>query len=177
MSHVLKLTDDELAYCRELGVKRHMAKHPSFREKSVVPTKQLYAGESHVLGILGEYAYHKVTGSKLDECIYQRGDAGYDFEDFDLVSCIGLGDYMYSEKKLVKFIQMLDNGQSLITANVTDNFVERFYLHILIQWPKMQYLSLDKYIRRLRSALGDQRRIKIIQTPHKIFNVAIVEPE
>ena len=81
MSHVLKLTDDELAYCRELGVKRHMAKHPSFREKSVVPTKQLYAGESHVLGILGEYAYHKVTGSKIDECIYQRGDAGYDFEE------------------------------------------------------------------------------------------------
>ena len=81
MSTCLTLTQDELDYCKGLGVKRHMAKHPSFRDKSVVPTKQLYTGESHVLGILGEYAYHKVTGSKIYECIYERGDAGYDFEE------------------------------------------------------------------------------------------------
>ena len=81
MSTCLTLTQDELDYCKGLGVKRHMAKHPSFRDKSAVPTKQLYTGESHVLGILGEYAYHKVTGSKIDECIYERGDAGYDFEE------------------------------------------------------------------------------------------------
>ena len=53
MSTVVDITEDELDHCKQLGVKRHMAKHPSFRDKSVVPTKQLYTGESHVLGILG----------------------------------------------------------------------------------------------------------------------------
>tara|TARA_R100001377_G_scaffold85302_1_gene71401 strand:- start:2352 stop:2855 length:504 start_codon:yes stop_codon:yes gene_type:complete len=80
MSHVLKLTDDELAYCKELGVKRHMAKKPSFRNSRNL-RKQGFEGEIHMIGVIGEYAYHKVTGSKLDENIYATGDAGYDFED------------------------------------------------------------------------------------------------
>ena len=44
MSTVVDITEDELDHCKKLGIKRHMAKHPSFRDKSVVPTKQLYSG-------------------------------------------------------------------------------------------------------------------------------------
>lgn len=101
-------------------------------------------------------------------------DYGYEFSDFDLVVCIGLGDYMFDEK-LIKFLQMLDNGNCIITANICGNFIERRFLHDFIEWPKMQYLSLSVYKEKLRAAFGSKRRINIIRTPHKIFNVAIIE--
>lgn len=100
-------------------------------------------------------------------------EKGMDFNEFDLVVCVGLGDYMFGDK-LNKFMQMLDNGQKIITANISDNYVERFFLHLLIHWPAMQYLSLTQY----QSALlrnYPNRTIRITQTPHKIFNVAIIE--
>ena len=79
MSHVVKLTEDELAYCKALGVKRHMAKHPSFRNSRNY-RKQQFAGEIHMIGVMGEYAYHKLTGCELDKNIYATGDGGQDFE-------------------------------------------------------------------------------------------------
>jgi hypothetical protein len=100
--------------------------------------------------------------------------AGHSLYDFDLVICIGLGDYMYG-KKIYDFVRMLDNGGKIITANITDNFVERFFLHIFIQWPKMQYLGLAQYLQVLDSTLGSDRKVSIIQTPHGIFNIAVIE--
>ena len=99
---------------------------------------------------------------------------GHSFKEFDMVICIGLGDYMFGHK-LEKFVRMLDNGKTIITANISDNFVERFFLHRLIQWPSMQYLPISSYTKTLRKALGDNRQIKIIRTPHKIFHVAVVD--
>ena len=79
MSHVVTLTEDELAYCKALGVKRHLAKHPSFRNSRDY-RKQQFAGEIHMIGVMGEYAYHKLTGCELDKNIYATGDGGQDFE-------------------------------------------------------------------------------------------------
>jgi hypothetical protein len=101
-------------------------------------------------------------------------NAGHRFTNFDMVICIGLGDYMYGEK-IYDFIRMLDNGGgTIITANITDNFVERFFLHIFIQWPRMQYLALAQYLHVLDTVLPD-RKVSIIQTPHSIFNIAVIE--
>ncbi|MBU2025473.1 hypothetical protein KJ912_01915, partial [Patescibacteria group bacterium] len=71
-------------------------------------------------------------------------EKGIPFSDFDLVVCIGLGDYQ--GRKLRRFLQMLDNGSApIVTANVSNNWVERVFLHWFIQWPKMQYLSFERY--------------------------------
>lgn len=99
---------------------------------------------------------------------------GYDFKDFDIVVCIGLGDYMYGDK-IYQFVKMLDNGNKIITANISGNFVERIFMHVLLQWPKMQYLSTKKYKKVLVKSLGINRKIVIYRTPNKIFNVAIIE--
>jgi len=88
--------------------------------------------------------------------------------------CIGLGDYMFDEK-LVKFMRMLDNGQCIITANISGNNVERKFLHNFVRWPKMQYLSLGDYQDKLTSAYGMRKNISIIQTPQKIFNIAVID--
>ncbi|MEI8360762.1 MAG: hypothetical protein WCG01_01400 [bacterium] len=97
----------------------------------------------------------------------------YVFSDFDLVICIGLGDYMFGNN-LNKFMKMIDNGKKIITANISDNYVERFFLHLLIHWPAMQYLSLAQYKAALLRNYPN-RTIRITQTPHRIFNVAVIE--
>jgi hypothetical protein len=99
---------------------------------------------------------------------------GYDFKSFDLVVCIGLGDYQHGQK-ISQFIHMLDNGGKIITANVSGNFIERFSMHVLMQWPKMQYLSLKRYKKILVRSLGLGRKITIYRTPNKVFNVAVIE--
>jgi len=99
---------------------------------------------------------------------------GYVFEDFDLVVCIGLGDYMYGDK-IYQFVKMLDNGQKLITANISSNLIERIFMHVFLQWPKMQYLSIKKYKKILVKTLGIHRKITIYRTPNKVFNIAVVE--
>ncbi|MFH0840489.1 MAG: hypothetical protein V1865_00680 [bacterium] len=107
----------------------------------------------------------------LADCLNNKG---YNFKDFDIVVCIGLGDYMYGDK-IYSFLKMLDNGNKIITANITDNFVERFFLHVMLQWPKMQYLSLRTYKKILVRVFGVTRRISILRTPNKIFNIAVIE--
>lgn len=107
----------------------------------------------------------------LADCLAKNG---YQFEDFDIVVCVGLGDYMYG-KKILSFLKMLDNGKRIITANISDNFIERFFLHIMLQWPKMQYLSLTTYKRLLLRSFGLNRKISLYRTPNKIFNIAVIE--
>ncbi len=101
-------------------------------------------------------------------------EKNYDFNDFDLVVCIGLGDYMYGDK-IYQFVKMIDNGKRIITANISGNLVERIFMHVFLQWPKMQYLSLKKYKKILIKSLGIGRTITIYRTPNKIFNVTIIE--
>jgi len=94
---------------------------------------------------------------------------------FDIVCCIGLSDYYYSFDRVVKLLQMLDGNYTIIVANISGNFVERYYLHYLIQWPKMFYRSLDDWKNVLITAFGTNRKIRIVRTPLHIFNIGIVE--
>jgi hypothetical protein len=99
---------------------------------------------------------------------------GAEVDKFDIVTCIGLGDYYPTPKRITALLQHLNIGQMVITANVTDNIVERIFLHVLIQWPSMKYRSLRAW-RNAIVKVFDQRQIRIIQTPQGIFNIAVVE--
>lgn len=97
-------------------------------------------------------------------------------EHFDVVTCIGLGDYYYTPKRIQALLKSFGiNGHAkIITANISDNFIERPCLHVLIQWPKMKYRS-DKEWRDILFEAYKGRSIRVIQTPHRIFNIAVVD--
>ncbi|KKS26198.1 MAG: hypothetical protein UV36_C0004G0014 [Parcubacteria group bacterium GW2011_GWC2_42_6] len=99
-----------------------------------------------------------------------------DMAAFDIVVCIGLADYYYTQQRVIDLLRHFDGGlkHKVITANISDNFVERRLLHRLIQWPKMRYRSVVEWKGILLGAFG-KRPIKIIQTPHGIFNIAVIE--
>ncbi len=101
---------------------------------------------------------------------------GFDHSKFDMVVCIGLGDYFYTHQSIVKLLKSFDGcgSQKIVTCNISDNWVERWFLHTLIQWPKMKYRSLYAWESALSEAY-ENRNISIIQTPHKIFNIAVIE--
>jgi hypothetical protein len=100
---------------------------------------------------------------------------GYNFKEFDLVICIGLGDYMFGDKT-IKFLSMLDNGKKIIISNISKkSMIEKIFLHMFIQWPEMQYLPLEGYLTILEGAFKNNRKIKIIKTPLEVFNTAIIE--
>lgn len=101
---------------------------------------------------------------------------GFQSEHFDIVTCIGLGDYYYTPERIKTLLNSFGiNGHAkIITANIADNFVERPFLHVLIQWPKMEYRS-DKVWRNILFEVYGGRGIRVIQTPHRIFNIAVIE--
>ena len=76
---LIRLSDSEVKYCKDLGAKRHFAKHPSFRNKDRFDE---FSVESmpHILGVIGELAYAKLYGKKVDEEIYEVRDDGTDFD-------------------------------------------------------------------------------------------------
>lgn len=108
----------------------------------------------------------KNTGALVQEL-------GHSVSDFDIVCCMGLVDYYFTSEGAVNLIGQFSDARLIIAANIADNHIERFYLHNLIQWPKMKYRSLEEWIEILKKAYGS-RAIKIIQTPHGIFNIAVV---
>jgi len=101
---------------------------------------------------------------------------GLEMSQFDFVVCIGLGDYYYSPQRIVGLLKHLDGelNHKVITANISDNLIERGLLHKLIQWPKMKYRSTYEWKKIMFEAFG-RRPMRIVQTPHKIFNIAVVE--
>ena len=96
-------------------------------------------------------------------------------EHFDIITCIGLGDYYYTLIRIKALLKSFGiNGHAkIITANIADNFVERPFLHVLIQWPKMKYRS-DEEWRDILFEAYQGREIGVIQTPHRIFNIAVI---
>ncbi len=98
------------------------------------------------------------------------------FEEFDLILCIGLGDYVFGKHNLEKFLKTLDNGRAtIITSNVSGNYIERLFLHILIEWPWMQYLSKKRFYKITKKAIG-KNQVKIFPTTNGVFNVAKCSP-
>ncbi len=98
-----------------------------------------------------------------------------DINSFDIISCIGLGDYIFGKDKLKTFFSLLDHEAKLtLVANVSDNYIERFFLHILIQWPYMQYLNFQTFWNLVRDVFN-KKSVSIIATKNGIFNVAIIK--
>lgn len=101
---------------------------------------------------------------------------GFDTSLFHIVSSVGLGDYYYTTERIKGLLTHLKNGgkSKVMVANISGNIVERLMLHISIQWPPMKYRSLSTW-KKIVSSVFCGSRIRIIQTPHKIFNIAVVE--
>ena len=77
---LIKFTDKEIEWAIDMGKQRHGAKHVSFRESNQMGDVSKVFGGSHILGVLGELAYEKHTGIKMDRTIYAVRDPGHDFE-------------------------------------------------------------------------------------------------
>ncbi len=98
---------------------------------------------------------------------------------WDFVVCIGLGDYYYTYERissLLSHLKQLNPSEKIIIANISDNFVERFFLHSFIQWPKMKYRSLDEWVGIITSIFPSSEK-RVIQTPQEIFNIAVIQPK
>ena len=80
---IIKLSVEEQKFCADLGKKRHLAKHESFRNRNRFDNFEVEY-MPHFLGVLGEYVYAKYAGLKLDEEIYAVRDSGEDFAGIEI---------------------------------------------------------------------------------------------
>lgn len=99
----IKLTKEQLNYALDLAVKRHDAKHASFRNKDTElfsnDTKKSISARigadkqymAHFLGVLGELGWSLVTGEAVDEEIYDVRDSGQDFEGIEVKTITYMG--------------------------------------------------------------------------------------
>lgn len=74
---IIKLTDKQIQWCKNLGFKRSASKdhRPS-------QLKHKYNSQyNHFIGLLGELAYAIYSKQKVDTSIMTVGDNGIDFED------------------------------------------------------------------------------------------------
>ena len=87
-----KLDKKQLNYALGLAMKRHDAKHSSFRNKDTTRFMNDSKGQmsekfsvdkqymAHFLGVIGELGYSLATGETIDENIYSVRDDGQDFD-------------------------------------------------------------------------------------------------
>lgn len=101
-----KLSREQLNYALNLAVKRHDAKHSSFRNKDVEEFRNESKNKlsekfkvdhqymSHFLGVIGELGWSLVSGDTLDENIYSVRDDGQDFEGIEVktITYMGAGE-------------------------------------------------------------------------------------
>ena len=98
-----KLTNKQIKYALELAVRRHDAKHTSFRNKDtqrflnenkVKLSKEVKADfqyMAHFLGVIGELGYSLATGEPVDEEIYSVRDSGQDFDGVEVKTITYMG--------------------------------------------------------------------------------------
>jgi len=99
----IKLTKKQLDYALNLAIKRHDAKHTSFRNKDTElfsnDAKQSISARTgadrqymaHFLGVLGELGWSLITGEAVDEEIYDVRDSGQDFEGIEVKTITYMG--------------------------------------------------------------------------------------
>ena len=99
----IKLTKKQLNYALDLAMRRHDAKHTSFRNKDTElfsnDTKKSISARigadkqymAHFLGVLGELGWSLVTGEAVDEEIYDVRDSGQDFEGIEVKTITYMG--------------------------------------------------------------------------------------
>jgi len=101
-----QLDKEQLEYALDLAMRRHDAKHSSFRNKDTEnfrnKTKSKMSEKfkvdfqymAHFLGVIGELGYSLVTGEDVDEEIYAVRDSGQDFEGVEVktITYMGAGE-------------------------------------------------------------------------------------
>ena len=98
-----KLDKKQLNYALGLAMKRHDAKHSSFRNKDTTRFMNDSKGQmsekfsvdkqymAHFLGVIGELGYSLATGETIDENIYSVRDDGQDFEGVEVKTITYMG--------------------------------------------------------------------------------------
>ena len=98
-----KLTKKQIKYALELAIRRHDAKHASFRNKDTErflnenkmqlskEVKADFQYMAHFLGVIGELGYSLATGEAVDEEIYSVRDSGQDFDGVEVKTITYMG--------------------------------------------------------------------------------------
>lgn len=88
---IINLTKKEVAFAKKLAKKRHNAKNTFIRNRGIL-MKEGSVYDPHTIGLIGEMAYAKFTGEKIDEEIYAVRDKGQDFHKVEVKTITYFGD-------------------------------------------------------------------------------------
>ena len=88
---IIKLTKKEVAFAKKLAKKRHNAKNTFIRNRGIL-MKEGSVYDPHTIGLIGEMAYAKFSGEKIDEEIYAIRDKGKDFNQVEVKTITYFGD-------------------------------------------------------------------------------------
>ena len=88
---IIKLTKKEVSFAKKLAKKRHNAKNTFIRNRGIL-MKEGSVYDPHTIGLIGEMAYAKFTGEKIDEEIYAVRDKGQDFNKVEVKTITYFGD-------------------------------------------------------------------------------------
>lgn len=88
---LINLTKEEVSFAKKLAKKRHNAKNAFIRNRGILMTQgSVY--DPHTIGLIGELAYAKHTGEKIDETIYAVRDKGQDFDRVEVKTITYFGE-------------------------------------------------------------------------------------
>ena len=124
------LNDGQIEFAREMAMRRHEAKHISFRNKSRLVAKEkpktlveeyIYdrTHKAHFLGLLGELAYATAVGEKIDTNIYSVRDTGADVNGAEVKTSTFLGEGV--ELKIPQTEFDIKNPEKYILARLDEN--------------------------------------------------------
>jgi hypothetical protein len=88
---IINLTKEEVFFAKKLAKKRHNAKNTFIRNRSIL-TKKGSVYDPHIIGLIGEMAYAKFIGEKIDETIYAVRDKGQDFHKVEVKTITYFGE-------------------------------------------------------------------------------------
>lgn len=88
---IINLTKQEVSFIKRLAKKRHNAKNTFIRNRGIL-MKEGSVYDPHTIGLIGEMAYAKFTGEKIDETIYAVRDKGQDFYKVEVKTITYFGE-------------------------------------------------------------------------------------
>jgi len=88
---VINLTKQEVSFAKKLAKKRHNAKNTFIRNRGIL-MREGSVYDPHTIGLIGEMAYAKFTGEKIDEEIYAVRDKGQDFHKVEVKTITYFGE-------------------------------------------------------------------------------------
>ena len=133
-----KLDKKQLNYALGLAMKRHDAKHSSFRNKDTTRFMNDSKGQmseqfsvdkqymAHFLGVIGQLGYSLATGETIDENIYSVRDDGQDFEGVEVKTITYMGSGEPELKITVKEYEQRKHPKLYVLTrfNLKNNEVE-----------------------------------------------------